>query len=69
MEGILYIAALIAAVAFAVLVVFLGITFMAVKRTMNSVANTMDSMEKQLVGITTETTELLKKTNVCRRCH
>ncbi|MFC0300930.1 DUF948 domain-containing protein [Virgibacillus soli] len=64
MEGILYIAALIAAVAFAVLVVFLGITFMAVKRTMNSVANTMDSMEKQLVGITTETTELLKKTNV-----
>ncbi|WP_101844950.1 DUF948 domain-containing protein [Halobacillus sp. Marseille-P3879] len=60
---ILYISALIAAVAFGVLVIFLARTLTAVRRTMNNVADTLEGVEKQLEGMTLETTELLSKTN------
>lgn len=63
MEGLLYIAAIIVAVAFAVLVVFLAMTLRASQRTLNNVADTLENLEKQVEGITTETTDLLKKTN------
>lgn len=63
MENLLYIAAIIAAVAFAVLVIYLAKTLVATKRTLNDVADTLEGMEKQLQGITSETTELLIKTN------
>lgn len=63
MINILYIAALIAAVAFAVLVIFLARTLTAVRRTMNNVADTLEGVEKQMEGITLETTALLNKTN------
>ena len=64
MEILLYIAALIAAVAFAVLVIYLAMTLKASTRTLNNVANTLEGLEKQMQGITSETTELLHKTNV-----
>jgi uncharacterized protein YoxC len=63
MEILLYLAAIIAAVAFAVLVIYLAKTLKASTRTLNNVANTLESLEKQMQGITTETTELLHKTN------
>lgn len=59
----LYIAALIFAVAFAVLVVYLAMTLKASQRTLNNVANTLEGLEKQMDGISRETTELLTKTN------
>ncbi|MFD2630489.1 DUF948 domain-containing protein [Oceanobacillus kapialis] len=63
MEIMLYIAALIAAIAFAVLVVYAIITLKATKQTMNNVAETLDGLNKQMKGITDETTQLLTKTN------
>lgn len=60
---ILYIAALIFALAFAVLVVYLGKTLKAAQHTLESVANTLDGIEHQMQGITRETTDLLHKTN------
>ncbi|QDP40899.1 DUF948 domain-containing protein [Radiobacillus deserti] len=63
MEILLYIAALIAAVAFAVLVIYLSKVLKATQRTMSNVANTLEGLEKQMEGITIETTALLNKTN------
>ena len=63
MDALGEIAALIAALAFAVLVIYLAMVLKAVQRTMNDVADTMEGMEKQLEGITTESAALLSKTN------
>lgn len=63
MIWILYISALIVAVAFAVLVIFIVQTLKSLRITLDNVATTVDSLEKQLNGITVETTELLHKTN------
>ncbi|GEN57293.1 hypothetical protein GCM10012290_18390 [Halolactibacillus alkaliphilus] len=63
MDNLLYISALIAAIAFAVLVVYLVRLLKESERTMTSVANTLEGLEKQMVGITTETTLLLNRTN------
>ncbi|MFZ3580097.1 DUF948 domain-containing protein [Virgibacillus sp. DJP39] len=63
MENLLYIAAIIVAIAFAVLVIYLAMTLKATQRTLNNVADTVEDLEKQLQGITTETTALLNKTN------
>lgn len=60
---ILYIAALIVAVAFAVLVVFLVKTLKSTERTLDNVADTLEGLETQMLGITTETTILLQHTN------
>lgn len=62
-EILLYIAALIAAVAFAVLVVFLAMVLNQAKRTLSNVADTLDGFEEQMRGITSESAELLHKTN------
>lgn len=63
MEIALSIAALIVAVAVAVLVFYLARTLKSTERTLDNVADTLESFEKQLEGITTETTTLLNKTN------
>ncbi|MBB6452144.1 uncharacterized protein YoxC [Salirhabdus euzebyi] len=63
MEVLLYVSALIAAIAFAVLVFYLAGTLKSVQRTMNNVANTLEGLEKQMEGITVETAALLNKTN------
>lgn len=63
MAWILYISALIAAVAFAVLVVYLVQTLKALRTTFENVASTVDSLQNQLTGVTKETERLLKNTN------
>lgn len=63
MEIALSIAALIIAIAFLILVIYLVKTLKATEKTLNNVADTIDSFEKQLQGITRETTSLLQKTN------
>lgn len=63
MEILLYIAALIAAIAFAVLVVFLAMVLNQAKRTLSNVADTLEGLEEQMKGITSESAELLHKTN------
>lgn len=60
---ILYIAALIVAVAFAFLVVYLIKTLKSTERTLDNVADTLEGLETQMLGITTETTLLLQHTN------
>lgn len=63
MNAAIAIAVIIVAVAFAVLVLYLAQTLKATQRTMNNVADTLEGLEKQIEGITTETTLLLQKTN------
>lgn len=63
MYAAIAIAVIIVAFAFAVLVGYLAMTLKATQRTMNNVADTLEGLEKQLDGITTETTLLLQKTN------
>lgn len=63
MQSLLYISALIAAIAFAVLVIYLVRTLKSANRTLDHVANTMAGLEKQVNGITKETEELLHRTN------
>jgi len=60
---ILYVAALIAALAFALIAIYLAKTLKSLSRTFDSVADTLDGFEQQMQGITHETTELLHKTN------
>ncbi|MDV2581252.1 DUF948 domain-containing protein [Alkalibacillus haloalkaliphilus] len=65
--NLLHIAALIAAIAFAigfiVLVYYIATTLKSVRRTLHHTANTMEGFEKQMEGITKETELLLNKTN------
>ncbi|MET3682676.1 uncharacterized protein YoxC [Alkalibacillus flavidus] len=65
--NLLHIAALIAAVAFAigfiVLVVYVSKTLKSVTRTLDNVATTVEGLEGQLQGVTKETELLLNKTN------
>ncbi|GAA0455898.1 DUF948 domain-containing protein [Alkalibacillus silvisoli] len=65
--NLLHIAALIAAVAFAVgfiiLVVYISGTLKSVRRTLDHVANTVEGFESQMEGVTKETELLLNKTN------
>lgn len=63
MDSLLYISALIAALAFAALVIYLIRTLKTANRTLDHVANTMAGLEKQVNGITKETEELLHRTN------
>lgn len=63
MINLLYIAALIFAIAFCVLVVYLVKVLKETERTMGNVANTLEGLESQMEGITTETTILLNHTN------
>lgn len=63
MEIILYIAAGIAALAFVILVVYVIITLKATRQTLNDVSGTLQGLEKQMQGVTSEATQLLNKTN------
>lgn len=63
MIDLLYVAALIVAIAFAILVFYIGRTLKSAQKTLSQVANTLDGLENQLEGISKETTALLNKTN------
>lgn len=63
LESLLYISALIVAVAFAILVFSLVKTLKSANKTLDHVASTMAGLEKQINGITKETEELLQRTN------
>ncbi|WP_407272260.1 DUF948 domain-containing protein [Radiobacillus sp. PE A8.2] len=63
MINLLYIAAIIVAVALVVLVIYLSKVLKATERTLINVADTLEGLEKQMEGITLETTALLNKTN------
>ncbi len=63
MTWILYVSALIAAIAFAVLVVYLVQTLKALRTTLNHMASTVNSLEQQMTGIARETERLLNNTN------
>ncbi|WP_203361455.1 DUF948 domain-containing protein [Bacillus sp. REN10] len=64
MEIILYLSAAIAAIAFFILVLNVSKTLKSVDKTLDSLSRTVDRLEGQMQGITSETTELLHKTNV-----
>jgi uncharacterized protein YoxC len=61
---IVYISVAIVALAFLVLVIYLGKTLKSVQLTLKQVAGTLAGLEKQMEGITNETTVLLQKTNL-----
>jgi len=64
LEIILYLSAAVAAIAFLILVLFIGRTLKSLQVTLDSVSKTLIGLEQQLEGVTRETTELLSKTNV-----
>ncbi|MDX5476523.1 MAG: DUF948 domain-containing protein, partial [Bacillaceae bacterium] len=64
MVNLLYVSALIVAIAFFVLVIYVSKTLKSVQGTLDQVAGTLGGIEKQMQGITTETEQLLHKTNV-----
>ncbi|PIC66736.1 DUF948 domain-containing protein [Sporosarcina sp. P21c] len=63
MINLLYVAAVIAAIAFLILCVSLAKTLGSLKTSLQSVSHTVDDLSKQLEGVTTESTQLLQKTN------
>lgn len=63
LEIILYLSAALAAIAFFVLVLFVGRTLKSLQITLDSVSKTLVGLEQQLDGVTRETTDLLHKTN------
>lgn len=63
MVNLLYVSAIIAAVAFFILVIYLCKTLKSLSVTLNSVSTTLVGLEKQMDGVTKETAELLHKTN------
>ena len=60
---IIYLSVALIAVAFTVLVVYIMRVLKSLKGTVDNVALTLSGLEKQMQGITTESTELLQKTN------
>ncbi|MDA7027269.1 DUF948 domain-containing protein [Bacillus sp. CLL-7-23] len=60
---ILYLSVALIAVAFLILVIYISKTLNTVQTTLKHVASTLEGLEGQMKGITTETTELLHKTN------
>ena len=63
MEIILYLSAALAAIAFFILVIYLSKTLKALQITLDSVSKTLVDVEKQMQGLTKESTLLLNKTN------
>ncbi|MFL6555998.1 MAG: DUF948 domain-containing protein [Bacillus sp. (in: firmicutes)] len=63
MQIILYLSVALIAIAFLVLVIFLAATLKSFQVTLTSVSKTLIGLEKQLDGVTAETTLLLHKTN------
>ncbi len=60
---ILYLSVALIAIAFLVLVIYLSKTLKSLQLTLKHVASTLEGLEGQMKGITTETAELLHKTN------
>jgi len=60
---ILYLSVALIAIAFLILVIYLSKTLKSLQGTLDNVATTLSGLEKQLDGVTTETTLLLHKTN------
>ena len=60
---IVYISVAVIAVAFLILVFYLSRTLRSLQVTLDNVASTLSGLEKQMEGVTSETTELLHKTN------
>lgn len=63
MENLLYIAAIIAAIAFLVLCISLAVTLFSVKKTLNNVVGILEGLDTNLQNVTKETADLLHKTN------
>lgn len=63
MEILLYISVVIAVIAILALATFIFVTVKSAKTTFSKVQVTLDSLESQLNGITTETETLLNQTN------
>lgn len=63
MQIILYLSVALIAIAFLVLVIYLSKALKSLQVTLESVSLTLVGLEKQLNGVTTETTVLLHKTN------
>lgn len=63
MEWLLYVSVAVIAIAFLILVFYVVQMLKSVKTTLDHVATTIESLETQLNGITSETTELLHRTN------
>lgn len=63
LEIILYLSAALAAIAFFILVLFIGRTLKSLQTTLDGVSKTLAGLEQQLDGVTRETTDLLHKTN------
>jgi uncharacterized protein YoxC len=61
---ILYLSVAFIAVTFFILVIYISRTLNAVRVNLESVTKTLGGLEKQIEGVTTETTALLKKTNL-----
>ncbi|MDQ0231081.1 DUF948 domain-containing protein [Metabacillus malikii] len=61
---ILYLSVALIAIAFTILVVYVSKTLKALQGTLTNVANTLEGLEKQMSGVTLETTQLLHKTNI-----
>ncbi|MCC3357988.1 DUF948 domain-containing protein [Bacillus sp. REN16] len=60
---IVYISVAVIAVAFLILVIYLSRTLRSLQITLDNVAGTLSGLEKQMEGVTSETTALLHKTN------
>jgi uncharacterized protein YoxC len=60
---ILYLSVAFIAIAFFILVIYISKMMNSVRISLESVTRTLGGLEKQIEGVTTETTELLKKTN------
>ena len=63
MEIVLYLSAAVAAVAFLILVIFVGRTLKSLQVTLDSVSKTLIGLESQMQGVSLETAQLLHKTN------
>lgn len=63
MINILYLSAALIAIAFLVLVIYLCKTLKSLHITLDRVSSTLSGLEKQMDGVTSETTKLLHKTN------
>lgn len=64
MEAVIYISVGAIAIAFVILVIYIISTLKTLSKTLERVSNTVDSLEGQLKGVTSEAEELLKKSNI-----
>lgn len=63
MKIILYASIALIAVSFFILVIYIARTLTVLQETIRRLTATIDHLDKEVQGITTETTQLLKKTN------